>query len=166
MSNKHAGKRRDARRYDVQMIQDFLGQLLLELRLQHYETLKLQRSLKSTDDFDSAMRVVEDEPPEIADRVYAYRGRRQTTLITAYTFDGRNATKAESMTVMREVVKEILECREAQIGHLEALQKLFVEAIGCSMLPYGLDEDGEEIGPRRVHNVREILDRAQEKPAN
>jgi hypothetical protein len=50
--------------------------------------------------------------------------------------------------------------RDEQIGHMEALQDLFKEALHCARLPFGIDQDGTPIQAEVVHSVGELADHA------
>ena len=47
-----------------------------------------------------------------------------------------------------------------QIGHLEALQDLFAEALRCARHPFGIDKDGNPMQPQVVYSVRDLADQA------
>src|SRR6185437_572032 len=146
--------------YDIEMIRDFLDHLLLELRVQHYENQKLLKTLGSTDDLNTAMKVTEDVSEKLAMQFVAYQKKYQAVLLAANVIDGNNATEAESKGVMTAVLQGMQAKRDAQIGHMEALQDLFKEALHCARLPFGIDKDGTPIQAEVVHSVRELADHA------
>jgi hypothetical protein len=146
--------------YDVQMISDFLDHLLLELRVQQYENQKLLKSLGSTDDLATAMKVTEETSQKLVQQFAAFQKKYQTALLPSNVIDGKNATEAESKGVMTAVLRGMSAKRDEQIGHLEALQDLFKEALHCARLPFGFDKDGNPIQAHVVHSVRELADQA------
>jgi hypothetical protein len=135
-----------------------LDHLLLELRVQHYEHQKLLKALGSTDDLESAMKVTEEVSEKLVNQFVTYQKRYQTALIASNSVDGANATGAESKGVMAAVLQETLAQRDTQIGHLEALQDLFAEALHCARLPFVVDKDGNLIQATVVYSVREVAD--------
>jgi hypothetical protein len=144
--------------YDVQMIRDFLDHLLLELRVQHFENLKLLKALRTTDDLATAMKVTEETSRKLIDQLGVYQKRYQSSLITSDVIDGSNTTEAELKAVMTVVMEGMSAKRDRQIGHLEALQDLIDEALFCARHPLGVDQKGNLIMPTAVHEAREILD--------
>jgi hypothetical protein len=146
--------------YDVQMIRDFLDHLLLEVRTQHYENLKLLTALGATDDLSTARKVTEEVSQKIVAQFVPYQQRYQSALIACNVIDRTNASDAEARAVTLAVAKAGLARRDEQIGHLEALKDLFDEALACARLPFGEDQHGRLVSPHVVHKVRELADRA------
>lgn len=146
--------------YDVQMIRDFLDHLLLELRVQHYENQKMLNSLGSGGDLQSAVKAGSEVSENLVKQFLTFQEKYQSALLVANVVDGNNATEAESKGIMTAILKGTQAKRDQQIGHLEALQDLFKEALHCARLPFGVDEDGNPIHPQIVHSVRELADRA------
>lgn len=142
------------------MIRDFLAHPLLELRVPHFEQQEWLKTLGATDDLDATKKAME-KPLENLGRQFAeFQEKDQTALIASNAFDGANASLAESKAVIMAIAPKIRRKRDERIGHLEALQDLFEEALRRARLPFGFDEEGNPIQPQLVHNVREILDEA------
>ena len=146
--------------YNLLEIRDFLDQLLLELRAQHYENQNILKALKATDDLQSAIKSGQEVSEKLVNQLANYYERYQTSLIVSHGFDHRNATDAESKVVMTEILKAKLEKRDTQLGHLEALQDLFEEVFSCAQLPCGVDKDGNVIQAGAICSVREIMDQS------
>jgi hypothetical protein len=144
--------------YDVEMIRDFLNHLLLEVRVQHYENQKMLKALTSTADLKTALKVREDISEKLVTQLQPYHKKYHSALVRADVIDGRNASETESKEVMTAVLRGMQPKRDEQIGHLEALQELFNEAMYCARLPCGVTQDGNLIQPRVVHSVRELVD--------
>ena len=146
--------------YDIEMIRDFLDHLLLELRVQDFENQKLLKNLQATDDLKSAMGVTKEISNSLVQKLAPFKEKYQTVLLRADTLDGKNATESEVKGVMAAILKGMHDKRDEQIGHLEALQDLFVEALHCARLPFGVDKKGNAIYAQVVHNVRNLADDA------
>ena len=76
----------------------------------------------------------------------------------ANAIDGEGVSEAEANGIMKLVLTRNAEKRDEQIGHLEALQELFDEALACAKQPFGHSQDGDVAAPHRVFRVREIID--------
>ena len=139
--------------YDVQMVRDFLEQLLLELRVQHYENLKALRALESTNDMKQAYAAAAEPSDSIINQMTVFQSKYATALMASNVIDGDDATEREVKEFAKELLQTNIERRDSQIGHLEALQDLFEEALMCARVPFGIDRDGNPVGPQRVHRV-------------
>jgi hypothetical protein len=146
--------------YDVEMIRDFLDHLLLELRVQHFENQKVLRALGTSDNLNAVMKEMQNTDEKLVQQFVKYQEKYQTALIASNAFDAANASDAESKGIITAVIQGMMAKRDEQIGHLEALKELFGEALQCAKLPFGVDQDGNQINPHRVHKVREISDDA------
>ena len=134
---------------------------LLELRVQHYENQKLLKALglgTFLDDLKTAMKVTEDVSEQLAMKFVSYQQKYQAALLVSNVIDGNNATEEESKGVMTAVLRGMLARRDEQIGHMEALQDLFKEALHRAKLPFGIAKDGTPIQAQVVHSVREMAD--------
>jgi hypothetical protein len=76
----------------------------------------------------------------------------------ASCIDTANASEAEAKQFAALIMKQMMETRDEQIGHLEALQELFEEALVCARTPFGSTPDGILVEPQRIFRVREIAD--------
>jgi hypothetical protein len=146
--------------YDVEMIRDFLDHLLLEVRVQHYENLKGLQIMEKHGD----VRILDastDEivSPALVEQVREYLKKYETQLISVDVINGENATQDEIDIVVEASLGAGKQKRDEQIGHLEALQELFDEALTCAKVPFGVLSDGSLCQPTRVTHVREWIDR-------
>jgi hypothetical protein len=149
--------------YDVEVIRDFLGQLLLELRVQHYENLNLLRALEDIEDPVEAMEATPTSP-KLLEQLGEYMAKYETTLLFADAMDGRNATREELRAAQTASLEMQAKLRDEQIGHMEALQELFDEAILCARTPFEVYADGSEDRPMKFWPVREMIDSCIETP--
>lgn len=146
--------------YNVPMIRDFLEHLLLEVRCQQSENIKVLRGLDSAGNVEEAIASGNAPTSAVTEEFSKYLTRYESALIAANVFNSENATDAERREVMQVVLEKNIARREEQIGHLEALQELFEEALNCAKVPFGLDEQGNPVQPYVVHKVRKIVDDA------
>lgn len=149
--------------YDVVMIRDFLEHLLLELRVQQYENVRALRSLRSCEDFEEAKRVAAETSPTLIEQLKKYHLKYSTSLLPANVIDGEGATDKEVKDFVEAFLTHNIEVRDAEIGHLEALQDVIDEALLTAKLPCGLTQDRQVVLPQRVHRVREFLDEQTER---
>lgn len=148
--------------YHVQMIRDFLDHLLLEVRVQHFENLKALRALDTTEELGSALRGQPVGPGDaIIQQFMKYQAQYNSCLVAAQAIDGTNASDTEMRAATIAVLTKNLEKRDEQIGHLEALQELFDEALACAKLPFGIGQDGQLVQPQNVFPVRQMMDSAR-----
>lgn len=147
-------RQRTGKGYDVQMIRDFLDHLLLELRVQHYENVKALRTLTASEDIRKAFAAAAEPSERIVDQFMAFQAKYASTLLAANAVDGTNATEEEAREFSRAFLERNIQRRDEEIGHLEALQELFDEALLCAKMPFGVSKDGHPVGPQRVHRVR------------
>ncbi len=155
----HVIRQNNSKGYDVEMIRDFLDNLLLELRVQHYENLTGLRIMEEHGD-QRILREVADQhtDPALAEQFNKYLAKYQAQLIFDHVIDGENATQAEIDIVTEAALGALTQKRDEQIGHLEALQELFDEALMCAKVPFGVLTDGSVFGPKHAIRVREWID--------
>ncbi|MGE3408255.1 MAG: hypothetical protein AB7I37_15665 [Pirellulales bacterium] len=146
--------------YDVPMIRDFLEHLLLEVRCQQAENIKVLRGLGSAESVEKAIASGHVSTPAVIEEFDKFREQYDSALVVATVFGVENATDDESREVMQVLLGKNIARREEQIGHLEALQDLFDEALSCAKLPFGTDEQGNPVQPFVEHEVRKIVDDA------
>lgn len=83
-----------------------------------------------------------------------YQSKYGSTLILADQINsdgaGEEETNAYAMDLLRRKANE----RDEQLGHLEALKRLFEEALQCTTLRFGVTADGHAGPPTRMHHVR------------
>lgn len=155
----HDGKTRTVIRqgtdkgYDVQMVRDFLDHLLLEVRVQHYENLKSLKALTKTNDMKLAYAAAAEPSESIFNEMSVFQRKYATALVVSNVVNGEDATESDVKEFTKEMLQANIERRDIQIGHLEALQDLFEEALMCARVPFGIDRDGNPVGPQRVHRV-------------
>ena len=145
--------------YDVEMIRDFLEQLLLETRVQHFENLKSLSLMEKYGDIATMCeKAEEDVSPALVQQLQKYLKKYTTQLIFTDEIDPEGATQTEINEVTAAYLQVLTERRDQQIGHLEALQELFDESLMCAKLPLGMTSDGHFCSPTRVLNVRGWID--------
>lgn len=149
--------------YNVEMIRDFLGQLLLELRVQHYENLNFLRALEDIEDPAEALEATPTSR-ELVEQIGEYMAKYETTLLYADAMDKRNVTREELRAAQMAILEIQIKLRDDQIGHMEALQELFDEALLCAKSPFEVNADGTEVRPTHVWNASEIIDSTLETP--
>ena len=142
------------------MIRDFLEQLLLELRVQHYENLRALNALNKTNDMKEACAAAGEISPALIEQLRKFHGKYHTTLLVADCIIGDGATQEEVLEYTRLFLSDATNRRDAEIGHLEALQNVFGEALHFAKLPIGKFPNGNFVEPVLEHNVREIVDEA------
>jgi hypothetical protein len=146
------------------MVRDFLDHLLLELRVQHSENLQSLRSLEGKADFSEAIEASAQTSPNLIEQFKKYHAKYETALLFADAIDNRGATEAETRDVAVAMLNAATERRDEQIGHMEALQELFDEAVMCARTPFGVSADGNAVQPIRSWPVREIINGYAETP--
>ena len=144
--------------YNVEMIRDFLEQLLWEVRLQHFENVKSLRALDATQDLEGAFKAATETSATGVEQLVKFHKHYASGLVFNNYIDGRNASEAETTEYVKEFLKVNIQRRDEQVGHLEALQKLFEEALQCAKMPFGVDQEGHYIMPQIVHQVREAIE--------
>jgi len=147
--------------YDVDMVRDFLDQLLVELRSYHYENVKILRSLKAGENPTEAITQLTTTPTILDDQFIKIDSKYMTSLLPITTADVRNATESEVKEVMTAILEGEVKRKDEMIGHLEALQPLLADVFSCAKMPSGFDQHGNHVQPRRVYNIREIVDQAR-----
>lgn len=147
--------------YDVKMIRDFLDHLLLELRVQHYENREVLKRLDST---KSGPREAADLPPapRLIDQLAKYVGKYWSCLIHATAIDETGVDQEQATELVRQILEAKSQTRDEQIGHLEALQDLFSEALFCARLPFGKTCDGDFVQPTVVEKLSDLLEESAE----
>lgn len=143
--------------YNVEMIRDFFDHLLLELRTQLFEYVTLVRKHEASDNVGS-LSVQPDYAPALAGEFTKYIEKYASALIHVISIKRENETAAEALEARMLILKQRIELRDKQIGHLEALRDLFDEALLCAKLPFGMTKDGEAAQPMLEYSVREVLD--------
>jgi hypothetical protein len=144
--------------YNVEMIRDFLGQLLLELRVQQYENVRALRSVRSGGTYQQACDAAAETSQALVHQLAAYQAKHASTLLPAHAIDVEGATDEEVDAFFEIFLIRNIELRDADIGHLEALQNVIDEALLTAKLPFGSTQSGEVIQPQRVYRVREVVD--------
>jgi len=145
--------------YDVEMIRDFLEHLLLEVRVQHYEDLQALQLMEKHGDLRTVCEAQDRNiSPALVEQIGKYVGKYQTQLVRHDVINGENATQSEIATVAEAFLRAAVQKRDEQVGHLEALQELFDEALMCAKAPFGVLADGRIC--RTIHqiHVRECID--------
>ena len=151
----------NSKRYDVEMIRDFLDHLLLELRVHHFELLKNLKNYSTTDDLDTLAKMMENQTSvSLVEQFLPFQKKYQSALIRVNAYDKKNASDAEVKAVITTVTKRTLANRDKQIGNLEALKDLFDEALECAKMQFGTDQDGNTVQPIMLYIVRKIADNA------
>jgi hypothetical protein len=100
----------ESRRYDVEMIRDFLDHLLWELRIAVHESQSTDRTKTN---------------PELVDQLQKYQKKRQTMGLLFATAVEEKPTLPEKAAQLRKLLGEF---RKSQLLRLEALLSLFSEA--------------------------------------
>jgi hypothetical protein len=150
--------------YDVTMVRDFLDHLLLEVRVQHCENVRARKELDATGDINAAYKAVGKPTQAVAEQFAKYQKKYAAALVPANRIDCTNASDDEVRAVVRQVIPEIIARREEQIGHLEALQSLFDEALKCARVAFAPDRNGNLVEPVRPISVREVIDSSSTEP--
>lgn len=129
-------------RYDVEMIRDFLDQLLLELRVQQYEYVKALRSLRLNKDYSLAKSAAAETSPELVKQLASYHLVYCPLLRTAIVIDEEGVCDEETKAFTENYLSRNIEERDAEIGHLEALQEVIDEALLTAKLTFGVSKGG------------------------
>ncbi len=98
--------------YDAQMIRDFLEHLMWEVRISHFETVSSPGTIN----------------PELVQQLTKYMAKRRAALLPIIV--SRKAVLSTD-TFMAEFNEMMRTKREKEMEHLEALQDLFDQALGC-----------------------------------
>ena len=151
---------RHPRRYNLEMIRDFLDHLLLELRVQHYELNQTLRRFGFAGTLGEAANYAIS--PELTEKLNKYIEKYPCFLLARTVFYTEGATEQETAEVSKSVIRSKSDMRDQQIGHLEALKKLFQEALKCAQMPTGVAPDGSADQPTQVVKVTEYLEDGQE----
>ena len=144
MSDEQPATATERRRYDPEMIEDFLNHLLWEVRIAHHENANRVRQTGKLN-------------PELVDQLGRYFDKYGSTLRLPNQLDGDGASDAEIKRALEILTVEIGEkgC-DAQMAHLEALRGLFESAV--SLIRLWNEHDGKLDGePVRVWTVEEVL---------
>lgn len=107
------------KRYDVEMIRDFLDQLRLEVRLRMLENIE-QPSVKH---------------PDLLAELRKFTDKYDAGLLLAWDLRPEGCTSEEYEAVRSHLRKARGEGRKLQLEHLEALEELFGEALRCALHP-------------------------------
>lgn len=108
-----------AKRYDVEMIRDFLDQLKLEVRLRQLENL------------DGSAKT----PPELLAQLRKFADKYNAGLLLAWELIPEGCTKDEYDAVRDRLRQLRAEGRRLELEHLDALEDLFREALRCAQHP-------------------------------
>ena len=163
----HVFRHRNSKGYDVEMIRDFLEQLLLEVRVQHFENLKMLNLLKEHGDVGTACKIADETiSPSLVKQLQDFHKKYETQPIFGHAINGENATQDEINDVTEAYLEAMTQHRDEQIGHLEALQELFEESMTCLKLPFGISKEGHFCSPTRVLKVREWIDQYEREVAS
>ena len=106
----------EPKRYDTQMIRDFLAHLRVEVRVAHFESTPNATQLNL----------------EEVERRRAFAERYRTNLLPKNRFDGSGMPR-DRYDAACEALRASLEARYAEwLDHLEGLQDLFDDALACA----------------------------------
>ena len=105
------------KRYDVEMIRDFLDQLRLEVRL---------RMLENSDPPG-------EKHPELLGELRKFTQKYDAGLLLAWDLSPEGCSQEEYDAVRSYLRKARGEGRKQQLEHLEALEELFREALRCAL---------------------------------
>jgi len=108
-----------AKRYDVEMIRDFLDQLALEVRLRLFETSEGPNQ----------------KHPELVAQLRKFTEKYDAGLLLAWDLRPEGCSGEEYEAVRDYLRKARAEGRKLQLEHLEALEELFREALRCALHP-------------------------------
>lgn len=139
--------------YDAKMIRDFLDHLLLELRVQLFENTHTLRALKARNQHVEGGVV----SLSLVEKLRPYYQKYNAVPITSTEYDRTGCSDEEVKEGLAILVELLCRERDEQIGHLEALQPLFEEALKCIASPFGHGEHGEFIRPARLVHLAELL---------
>src|SRR5580765_86540 len=102
--------------YDATMIRDFLDQLSLEVRMNHFENASEPQGLVSE---------------EMVEELKPYLAKYKNGLLVANALGPGKVSDAERQRAMQILRSRTAKLREQQLSHLEALGSLFDEALTC-----------------------------------
>lgn len=143
VATRAANGRRRFKYYNMEMIEDFLFQLIVELKLQHARHADRIRSLVAGDPLlDDPNVVVESESPFATKLLKLWRKYR-TTLLASATVDLEGASDSMIRAAKLRVLELQLQNRERQIESFENLFDLFNEAIWNEQLTPHKFKDSE-----------------------
>ena len=119
------------KRYDVEMIRDFLDQLNLEVRL---------RMLENSDPPG-------EKHPELLEQLRKFTEKYDAGLLLAWDLRPEGCSQEEYDAVRSYLRKARGEGRKQQLERLEALEELFREALRCALHPLS---DGPIVARQRA----------------
>ena len=122
------------KRYDVEMIRDFLDQLRLEVRL---------RMLENTEGPG-------ERHPDLLAELRKFAEKYDAGLLLAWDLRPEGCTGEEYEAVRSYLRKARGEGRRLQLEHLDALEELFREALRCAMHPLS---DGPIVARQRAADM-------------
>ncbi len=122
------------KRYDVEMIRDFLNQLQVEVQLRWLENL------------DGA----EDSDPELLADLRRFAEKYDAGLLLAWDLRPDGCTPEEYEAIRDQLRKARAEGRRQQLEHLQALEDLFREALRCAQHPLS---DGPIVARQRAADL-------------
>jgi hypothetical protein len=105
------------KRYDVEMIRDFLDQLRLEVRLRMLENLEQP----------------DQKHPELLAELRKFAEKYDAGLLLAWDLRPEGCSSEEYEAVRDYLRKARAEGRKLQLEHLNALEDLFGEALRCAL---------------------------------
>ena len=144
------------KRYDVEMIRDFLDHLLWEVRINHFE---------NTADVGAIN-------PELVEQLGKYIRKYNGVLLPATVINREGATEDQAKATELTYRQIMRDKRQEQMEHLESLQELFADALKCASLPASqgiyeirlnaaeipMDDDDEPEPPPPLNEVIPVCD--------
>lgn len=127
--------------YDAEMIRDFLDNLAIEVRMNHFENASEPTGLVSE---------------EMVEELKPYLAKYNTALLVSDVVGQGEVSEEERQRAIQILRSRTASTREQQLRHLEALKPLFAEALVCI-------EAGEGVFPVRQVEPEDILSE-EERP--
>jgi hypothetical protein len=126
------------KRYDVEMIRDFLDHLTWEVRILHYESLN-----------------EDDSIPELEEQLAKYSRKYNADLLAVTELDYQGLPAAMVQRARHYWKAAQVKATAEQLQHLEALAGLFKEAFEC--IGFGNRIGNKRALPARTIKARDIL---------
>jgi hypothetical protein len=123
--------------YDVEMIRDFLEQLLWEVRVNHFDNTN-----KNPDN------------PELAEQLKKYHRKYQRTLVPFIKLDTAGLDKQQIDDGRQRLRSRVAALRQRQLDALESLQPLFEYAMIAAQQPSSVDH--APVIPVRVDQIDQV----------
>ena len=127
------------KRYDVEMIRDFLEHLTWELRILHYESINEDDTIN----------------PKLEDRLAEYSTRYNAVLLAETELDYEGLPAAMVQRARNYWKAAQVRATAEQLQHLEALAGLFKEAFEC--INFSNRFGNKRVVPVRTIKARDIL---------